>query len=376
MTAKLKSLINQGINAIIRPPRRTYDPSDMPVYYEAEDDMKFIRNPVNFDNQRGQKMIGSLYTNADRNIMQGGPCIIYMHGNASSQHEGQFLVPNFCPLGIAVYCFDFAGCGASGGEFISLGHFETIDMNYLMEMLSMTFDMGPFVVWGRSMGAATGLMCNHPKLIGRVIDSAYTSIPDMCTAIAKQFGMPAFFTKAVVWWLKGHISDKANFDLYSVTPLTEVKKANKIPLIMCHAEDDEFVPFEQGKTLFEAYSNPEKQLIVVKGGHNGRRGDDWLSPAMQFAFRWFGLRVRNFLPNRCGLDSAIEQHFSSFEELVKFSNEHGYTNNQIIGSLENVNKNNEKKGEVEQALQELTPEQLKQLTTDDNDNDVPDLIDF
>jgi pimeloyl-ACP methyl ester carboxylesterase len=110
--------------------------------------------------------------------MDGGPCVVYMHGNASSQWEGQFLIPNLCPRGIAVFCFDFAGCGASDGEFISLGHFETMDVEFLLQSLLETFRLGPFVLWGRSMGAATSLLVRHPAVVGIVVDSAYTSIPD------------------------------------------------------------------------------------------------------------------------------------------------------------------------------------------------------
>jgi hypothetical protein len=56
------------------------------------------------------------------------PCVIYLHGNASSRLEGRALVDLLVPYDIAYCILDFAGCGLSGGDFISLGYFEKEDV--------------------------------------------------------------------------------------------------------------------------------------------------------------------------------------------------------------------------------------------------------
>jgi alpha/beta superfamily hydrolase len=43
----------------------------------------------------------------------------------------QYLLPS----NISLFCFDFAGCGLSGGEYISLGWFERDDLNMIVEYL-------------------------------------------------------------------------------------------------------------------------------------------------------------------------------------------------------------------------------------------------
>jgi hypothetical protein len=55
-----------------------------------------------------------------------------MHGNASSQHEGQFPIRNLWTGGISLFCFGFAG-----SDHVSLGYYETMDLIFLM------------VLWGR-----------------------------------------------------------------------------------------------------------------------------------------------------------------------------------------------------------------------------------
>lgn len=49
------------------------------------------------------------------------PVIIYLHGNSSSRIEGLSLIEYLLPLGYSLFCFDFAGCGMSEGQYVSLG---------------------------------------------------------------------------------------------------------------------------------------------------------------------------------------------------------------------------------------------------------------
>jgi pimeloyl-ACP methyl ester carboxylesterase len=252
-----------------------------------------------------------------------------MHGNASSQHEGQFLIPNLCPLGVALYCFDFAGCGASGGDFISLGHFETMDVQYLIENLIVSFGLGPFVLWGRSMGAATALLVRHPHVIGRIVDSAFSSIPDVCEAIALKLHMPSIFLPAALLFLKLTVLGRADFDLGTVSPLNSAKQPGAVPMLMCHAVDDEFIPISQGEAIFEAYSNPDKKLMRVSGGHNGRRSLGWIDEACRFALRLFGLDAHNFKAVRFVGVHGADQHFKSYDDLLRFMNTRGSRDSDI-----------------------------------------------
>ncbi|OHT10745.1 hypothetical protein TRFO_19878 [Tritrichomonas foetus] len=314
------NLIEQAVNAVIRPPRRTYDLDSLPLYVEGDDGHHYTRHPVAFTNKRRQKLVGSVYLDSSQQIMNGGPCIIYLHGNASSQKEGQFLIPNFCSKGVAVYCFDFAGCGNSGGDYISLGYYETQDLNFLIEMLNFSFNMGPFVLWGRSMGAATAIMCRNPLVVCKIVDSAYTSIPDVCRAIATSVKLPAIFCPMALWVLKLQISDKANFDISTVSALDVAKMPDNVPILMCHAIDDEFVPFEEGMQLLNAYSNPDKKLYKTTKGHNGKRSKKWLKQAFEFAFKHLNIKVENDLEVEefSSLHESVD-HFRSYDDLVRFA---------------------------------------------------------
>ena len=50
------------------------------------------------------------------------PVVIYLHGNSSSRVEGSNMAPCLLKRNINIFIFDFAGCGKSEGEYISLGY--------------------------------------------------------------------------------------------------------------------------------------------------------------------------------------------------------------------------------------------------------------
>ncbi|OHS94505.1 Clan SC, family S9, unassigned serine peptidase [Tritrichomonas foetus] len=317
------SLVEKAVNAIIRPPRRTYDPSELPLEIEGSNGQVFVRHPVAFANDRDQKIVGSIYLKSGKDITSGGPCMIYLHGNASSQHEGKYLVPDFCSNDVAVFCFDFPGSGNSDGEYISLGYFETQDLTFLINQLKTSFRMGPFALWGRSMGAATAVMCTHSDVCCKVVDSANTSIPDVCKAIAINMKLPSIFCPAVLWFLKVHISGIANFDISEVSALNIAKQPNQPPLLMCHAENDEFVPYEEGQQIFQAYTNPDKTFVKSQSGHNGKRGPAWINQACMFILKHFGITSeKTFTQSSSRRMQESSSHFRSYDDLVKFAQEH------------------------------------------------------
>lgn len=59
---------------------------------------------------------------------------------------------------ITVFTFDFAGCGLSEGEYISLGYYERGDVDAVFRYLRELGTVSSIGIWGRSMGAVTALM--------------------------------------------------------------------------------------------------------------------------------------------------------------------------------------------------------------------------
>jgi fermentation-respiration switch protein FrsA (DUF1100 family) len=111
--------------------------------------------------------------------------------------------------------------------------------------------------------------------------------------------------------------------------LDSAKQSGAIPLLICHAVDDEFIPIAQGKAIFHAYAEPDKKFIRLRGGHNGRRPLSWIEEACRFAFRLFGFDAGNFKAVRfVGMHDA-DQHFKSYNDLLRFMNTKGTHNSEV-----------------------------------------------
>ena len=54
--------------------------------------------------------------------------------------------------------FDFAGCGKSEGEYVSLGYHEKDDLEGIINYSRQVYPIGNVSLWGRSMGAVTAIL--------------------------------------------------------------------------------------------------------------------------------------------------------------------------------------------------------------------------
>lgn len=311
-----KSLTEQAVNAIIRPPRKEYDLDSLPKTIPSEDGKSnYTRIPVTITLPRKETIVGSLYKENFMDETSGGSCVIYMHGNASSQLEGQFLVPNICPHEVFVFCFDFVGCGCSSGEYISLGMNETGDTEYVVNYLQKRFALGPFILWGRSMGAATALMVKNKSIKGVIADSAFVSLKELCTCIAIAQGVPSLFASTAIWYLQKKISQVMDIKFDDVSPLNSVKNSPP-PILYGHAEFDEFIPFHHSEILYENTKNKIKQFEKLPGGHNDRRSADWIRKAVTFALQRLDISTENLVISECRNLQGANFHFGNYDQLI------------------------------------------------------------
>ena len=361
--------IQQAVDAIIRPPRSTYDIKKLPKVLETDDEEDgggiFVRIPMELELPRNKLVLrGSIYHSGLMKLSEPGPCVVYMHGNASSQLEGQFLVPNLCPHHVFVVCFDFIGCGCSDGDYVSLGYYEKGDTEFLLNFLKEKYNLGPFVLWGRSMGAATALIVENPNVIGIISDSGFTSIRNMVKAIAKQHKVGTMFMKPTLWMLKSKVETLAGFDFNTVSPLKVVPE-RKVPVIFAQATDDKLIPFEHCEQLFKAYGGTEKRMIKLTGGHNGRRPLEFIRDGVKFALERFGLPTRGLIISPCRNLMKSDFHFESFEKMI------GNTAAFSTQSLEN-----EVAKETHQNQASTQPKQYNFNSSEDEDYEQPSTQSF
>ena len=259
--------------AVIRPNRDHYRDKDLGPMRFSYRNKWFKRTDFSISNKKNYKLACSFWEPFDEEREYPKlPCIIYLHGNSSSRCEIIPEIKYFLTRNITVFSFDFAGCGRSEGEYISLGWYEQDDVECVVNFLRKSNKVSSIGLWGRSMGAVTALLYGSKDLsiAGLVLDSPFCSLRVLIEELARsRVNLPTFVVNQAIKLLKEIIKDKAGFNLDDI----ELKKyAEKcfIPAYFCHSKEDTFVNIHHCKDLYNVYAG-DKNIVYLKGNHNSER---------------------------------------------------------------------------------------------------------
>ena len=158
----------------------------------------------------------------------------------------------------------------SGGKYISFGHHEKEDgLCWINKILEIYPGNVQIVLHGVSMGAATVLLMagseKLPEQVRRVIaDCSYTSMKDQMDHMSRDHSQ---FYRDVTQGMFDFCSRLlAKYSLADTSALEAAKKA-RIPGLIIHGEDDDYVPVEDARGLYEAYGGRHQILVVPGAGH-------------------------------------------------------------------------------------------------------------
>ena len=259
--------------SIIRPPRDEYDIDQLGDNKFFHKGKTYIRHDYELINKRGQ-LIQCSFLEEDIETRESYlmPVVIYLHGNSSSRIEGFRNAPELLKNGINVVIFDFAGCGLSEGEYISLGWFEKDDVKLIIDFVEKLPGVYTIGLWGRSMGAATTMFYAHCDLRIKAIcmDSPFSDFKLLAKELClKYISLPNFVLTTTMSFVKNTVKEKCGLDIDKLKPILYANKT-KTPAFFLHAVADELISLEQTLKLVENYGG-EKFINVVEGGHNSLR---------------------------------------------------------------------------------------------------------
>ena len=203
------------------------------------------------------------------------PVIVYLHGNSSSRLEGLYLAKEILKRNINLFVFDFAGCGQSEGEFISLGYYESKDLRIIIDFIKKKIPgTGKIGLFGRSMGAATTMIYAHrdKRVEAICVDSPFADFEQLARELTlKQVKLPGFIITIALSFVKSTIINKNGLDIDKLKPIDQAKKT-KQPVFFVHAINDELIHIHHSVELYDAYAGKDKTMrYIEEGGHNSRR---------------------------------------------------------------------------------------------------------
>lgn len=217
-----------------------YHPQDK--IYATPRDVGLEYKDVNFASEDGVDLHG-WFIPADRSPLT----VLYFHGNAGNISGRLETIQLLHQLGLNVFIFDYRGYGSSKGKPTKEGTYRdaAAAWNYLISERNIAEEQ--IVIMGRSLGGSIAAWLaarENPAAV--VIESTFTSAAELGGEIYP--------------WLPVRFILKHNYDTQK--HLQQIDE----PLFMAHSRDDQIVPFNHGKKLFELANDP-KQFLEMRGYH-------------------------------------------------------------------------------------------------------------
>ena len=276
------------------PKRRTTHPSlpDTPAYAKVnptirkliEEMEKVPYEQVYITSYDGTKLAARYY-----HLSDSAPVQIQFHGYRSTavrDFSGGFQLAQ--KMGRNTLVVDQRANGKSGGTTITFGIKEKYDCLEWIKYAVDRFGNIPIMLTGVSMGGATVLMASEldlPENVKCIVsDCPYTSPYEIIAGECKKMGIPPKLGMPFVC-LGARIF--GNLKL-SGEGAEKAVKNTKVPILLVHGEEDDFVPFEMGKRIYEA--NPE--MITFEAFPNAAHGISFIVDTERYEKLYYSLQEK------------------------------------------------------------------------------------
>ncbi len=173
--------------------------------------------------------------------------LIFCHGNGGNISHRLEKIRILNELGLDVLIFDYRGYGKSEGRPSEAGLYLDTEAMYEYLVKEKAILSRKIIGYGESLGGAVVInLAVNREMGGVIIEDSFTSVREMGKKLFPF--VPAFLYKS-------------RYD--SIGKIQHIK----IPKLIFHSINDEIIPFEQGKRLYDVSPEP-KEFVQLNGGHN------------------------------------------------------------------------------------------------------------
>jgi uncharacterized protein len=187
---------------------------------------------------------------------QNGAIILVAHGYGDRRSEEFYTL--FAEHGYGVIAWDFRGHGASDGEMVTLGYFETLDVVAALDFALAQPEVEHIGGWGGSMGAATMIRAAalHPEIEALVADSSFTSLDEVLN-----LRVPFPVLNPLIRYFAER---ESGLSPGAVRPIDEIGLIAPRPVFLIQGLGDSMVPPDSAQRLYAAADEP-RQLWTEPG---------------------------------------------------------------------------------------------------------------
>ena len=200
---------------------------------------------------------------------KGAPLEMLFHGyQGNIERDLCGSVQRCFKLGRNALLIDQRGSGESDGHVISFGINERKDCLKWIDFVIEKFGKDvKIILGGVSMGASTVLMVAGEELPKNVVfafgDCGYSSAKEIIQKVVKEMHLPP---KLLYPFIKLGAKLFGKFDLDETSPV-EAMATCKIPILLIHGDQDDYVPFEMSQKIYDACKTPKRLIAVKDAGH-------------------------------------------------------------------------------------------------------------
>lgn len=174
--------------------------------------------------------------------------VLFFHGNAGNISHRLDSIKIFHRMDLNVFIIDYRGYGQSEGHTTEKGTYQDAQAawNYLTQTRGIS--ESKIIIFGRSLGAsiASWLASQHTPA-ALILESGFTSAPSM--------GQRLYPFLPIRWLARYQYNTK------------QYVSAISCPVMVAHSKDDDIIPYDEGRDIFNAAPEP-RRFLDMRGGHN------------------------------------------------------------------------------------------------------------
>lgn len=173
--------------------------------------------------------------------------VLFCHGNGGNISHRLDKIAMFCGLGFSVFIYDYRGYGKSEGRASEQGMYRDARAAYQYLVKQEAIAPDAIIVYGESLGAAAAVdLAAQAKVGSLILEGAFSSAKDMAKELYPF--LPSFVIQS---------------------KLDSLSKMNAVscPVLFIHSQDDEIVPIELARKLYNVAREP-KTFLAIEGDHN------------------------------------------------------------------------------------------------------------
>ena len=199
--------------------------------------------------------------------------VLLLHGYTGWKEEMNPIAYEYAKRGYQILTPDMRCQGESDGDFIGMGWTDRLDNRIWLDYILEQDPQAQIVLQGQSMGAACALLMAEEELPENVIavvsDCAFSDAYEMFQKQMKDwFGLPAF---PLLSLSNQMLQLRGGYDLHNASPIKNIDKI-RIPVLFIHGSEDELIPVEMTREMYEA-AVCEKELLIMDGAGHAQSQD-------------------------------------------------------------------------------------------------------